>query len=70
MKKSVKLWLDAHGPDAIATLILGLALTVGFYGATLGAIELIFHSSDPRVQALGGVIVVAEILAGFKMTAT
>ena len=68
MKKTLKLWWQAHGSDAAAAIILGLAVCAGYYGATLGAIELICHQSDPRLQTLGGLIIIGEILGGFKMT--
>jgi hypothetical protein len=70
MKKTLKLWWQAKGPDMIAALILSCCLCLGYYGATLAAIELIFHSADPKVQTLGGLIVIGEILVGFKMTTT
>jgi hypothetical protein len=68
MKKTLKLWWQAKGPDMIAAIVLGLAVCAGYYGATLGAIELICHQSDPKLQTLGGLIAIAEIIVGFKLT--
>ena len=61
MRKSLKLWWQAKGPDMAAATILGLAVCAGYFAATFAAIEMICHSSDPSVQTLGGLIIILTL---------